>query len=75
MLWSIDTFDFMTIDEKSRGDELLFYLVTSASFVEFAAETYTDNLIRRFGDRDAALQTWLRGTCQHEECPHRAVLR
>lgn len=75
MLWSIDTFDFTTIDEKSRGDELLFFLVASASFVESAAETYTDNLIRRFGDRDAALQTWLRGTWQHEECRHGAVLR
>ena len=54
--------------------ELLFYLVTTASFIETATDTYARNLIEHYaGDGDAT--AWLEQHWQHEELQHGRALR
>lgn len=54
--------------------ENLFYLLTAASFVEIAADLYTDNLINYFSGDDEAVD-WLSSQWQSEEVGHGQVLR
>jgi len=56
------------------GDDVLFYIVLSASFIESATDTYTANLIDFFRD-DAEVSAWLRDRWEREELQHGAALR
>ena len=72
--WTLDNLDWARLDaERARADELLYYLVASASFVETAADRYTANLLQHFSD--PALRGWLAGQWQGEELQHGRALR
>ena len=72
--WTLDDLDWARLDaQRARADELLYYLVASASFVETAADRYTANLLEHFSD--PALRGWLAGQWQAEEMQHGRALR
>lgn len=73
--WRIEDIDFDRIDHSLvSGDERLFFLVTSASFIEMAADVYTGNLVEHYrGDSEAT--EWLAQHWQHEEVQHGVALR
>jgi len=51
--WSVDSIPYDTLDRaRVRGDTVLFYMVSSASLVEFASGVYTRNLTEFFDDDD-----------------------
>ena len=60
--------------EQVAGDDVLFYLVLSASFIESATDTYTSNLIEFFHD-DPQVSSWLRERWEREELQHGKALR
>lgn len=72
--WALADVDLSQIEyDKVRDDLLMYYLVTTASFIETAAELYTRNLIEHFPDPRA--QAWLANRWQHEELQHGRALR
>jgi len=73
--WSVDRIPYDTIDRDAVDtDGALFFTVTSASLVEFAAATYAGALIEFFRD-DAELAGWLRDRWQPEELQHGEALK
>lgn len=73
--WTLDQVPFADIDcAQVRAQENLFYLISAASFVEIAADLYTDNLIRYF-DGDDEISAWLKSRWRPEEVRHGHVLR
>lgn len=73
--WGLDQIPFEQIDvSEARTREDLFYLVTSASFIEIASDLYTSNLIQHFEGDDDVVQ-WLQEQWQHEEMRHGYSLR
>ena len=53
--WTIDDLDFSRIAiERIRGDDTLFYLACSASFIESGSDLYTHNLVDFFAGDEAA---------------------
>jgi len=73
--WTLDNIPFDAIErEKVVAREDLFYLVTAASFIEIAADLYTDNLAEYFED-DFEILTWLRSQWSVEEVRHGFALR
>ncbi len=73
--WTLDQIPFQDIDRSNtRGREDLFYVVAAASFVEIAADLYTDNLIQYF-DGDDEVIDWLENRWKPEEVRHGHVLR
>jgi hypothetical protein len=73
--WTLDDIAWEDIDrEAMAGEEILFYLVTTASFVETATDTYTHNLVEYFaGDPEVA--SWLEDHWQREELQHGRALK
>ncbi|HKT31447.1 MAG TPA: ferritin-like domain-containing protein [Gammaproteobacteria bacterium] len=73
--WTLDDIPWESIDRAALADfELLFYLVTTASFIETATDTYTRNLIGYYaGNADAT--AWLERHWQHEELQHGRALK
>ena len=73
--WKIEDLDFSRIAlDKVREDENLFYLVTSASFVDSGSDLYTHNLIDFFrGDNEVT--DWLSNYWEPEELQHGRALR
>jgi len=72
--WSLADVDLDRIQyDEVRDDLLMYYLVTTASFIETAAELYTRNLVEHFPDPKA--QAWLANRWQHEELQHGRALR
>lgn len=73
--WRVEDIDFGKIKgELVRDDDMLFYMLASASFVEILSELYSDNLIEHFrGNQDAV--HWLRHHWQHEEVQHGRALK
>jgi hypothetical protein len=73
--WTIEDLDFSRIAlGKVRPDENLFYLVTSASFIESGSDLYTHNLVDFFqGDREVT--DWLSQHWELEELQHGKALR
>ncbi|WP_295546761.1 ferritin-like domain-containing protein [uncultured Pseudacidovorax sp.] len=73
--WTLDDLDFARIDiDQARGDDTLFYLACSASFIESGSDLYTRNLIDYFeGDDEVA--GWLRSQWEPEELQHGRALR
>jgi hypothetical protein len=73
--WSLADIRYDTIPcERIRADRDLFYLVTSASFVEITSDLYTRNLVDYF-ERDPAVVRWLTEEWEPEELQHGAALR
>lgn len=73
--WTLDDIPWGRIGaDAMQGQEVLFYLVLSASFIETATDTYTRNLLQHYaGDPD--ISHWLSVRWQHEELQHGAALR
>lgn len=73
--WTLDDIPWRTIRAEIMADqELLFYLVTTASFIETATDTYTRNLIAYYSD-DPEIAAWLEQHWQHEELQHGRALK
>lgn len=65
-----DHFDISQV----RDREDLFYLVTAASFIEIAADLYSNNLAQYFAG-DHEIVEWLESSWQKEEVRHGTTLR
>lgn len=73
--WTLEDIPWNRIDPRLMAEqEVLFYLVLSASFIETATDTYTRNLLDYYAD-DAAVSDWLSSRWQREELQHGAALR
>lgn len=73
--WRLEEIGFAEVDAACvRGDERLFFLLTSASFIETGSDVYTRNLLTYYGD-DPQTSTWLVNRWQHEELQHGRALR
>lgn len=73
--WSLADIDFAAVErERVCDDDAMFLLVCSASFVESGSDTYTGNLLERFG-HDDEVGTWLREHWEPEELQHGHALR
>lgn len=73
--WQIEDLDFSRIAlDKVRPDENLFYLVTSASFIESGSDLYTQNLVDFFRGDDEVTD-WLSNHWELEELQHGKALR
>jgi hypothetical protein len=72
--WSLTDIDLTRIEhDRVRDDYFIYYLVTGASFIETAADLYTNNLVLHFPDPHA--QEWLANHWQPEELQHGRALR
>jgi hypothetical protein len=73
--WTLEDIPWHEVDHEAiEGDELLFYLVVTASFIETATDTYARNLTRHF-DGDPQVTAWLEQRWQPEELQHGRALR
>jgi hypothetical protein len=73
--WRLEDIDLSAIDlARVRGDETLFYLVVTSSFVEIASELYARNLSTYYAG-DAQVLAWLNGSWEQEEVQHGRALR
>jgi len=72
--WSIEDIAYDTIDAgRVAGDEMLFHMVASASFIESGSHTYTRNLVEHYADYPE-LGEWLAAHWEPEELQHGAAL-
>ena len=68
--WRVEDIDFSHIEHSRIHDnEALFYLLTSASFIESGSDLYTSNLVGHYADYPEVAD-WLRGHWEHEELQH-----
>lgn len=66
----MDDIAYGSIDiARVRDHPTLFYLVTSASFIESGSDLYAGNLARYFADRPETAH-WLIHHWEHEELQH-----
>lgn len=73
--WSLEDISWHDIDHAAVVDhELLFYLVTIASFIETATDTYVRNLVAYYAG-DQKLTSWLEQHWQYEELQHGRALK
>ncbi len=73
--WSIDDIAYHAIDrERVKDDELLFYVVATAAFVEITSDVYTGNL-SKFFHGDAEIVDWLEQAWKSEEMQHGEALK
>lgn len=73
--WTLDDIDWSSLRrDLVAGNEALFYLVASASFVEAATDLYTQNLVDYFSDDDE-ITGWLKAHWLPEELQHGMALR
>lgn len=73
--WRLDDIPWQQIDRSAvANQELLFYLVTTASFIETTTDTYAHNLIEYYSG-DAEATAWLDHHWQHEELQHGRALK
>lgn len=73
--WTLDDIPWQSMDRNAMaGREMLFYLVTTASFIETATDTYARNLIEYYAG-DAEATAWLEQHWQHEELQHGRALK
>ena len=73
--WRLEEIDLSAIDrQRVRGDETLFFLLATSSFVEIASGLYTRNLSAYYQGDDAVLG-WLNGNWEQEEIQHGRALR
>jgi len=75
MRWNQEDLPFDAVDRAAVADDrLVFYLVTTASFVEITTDLYTRNLVEYF-DGDDEVQGWLQAGWEPEELQHGTALR
>ena len=73
--WRLEDIDLSAVDaQRVRGDDTLFFMLASASFVEIASGLYTRNLSTYYSDDDAVV-SWLNGNWEQEEIQHGRALR
>lgn len=73
--WRLEDIDFDGIDPALvHDDEILFYMLASASFVEIMSELYSSNLIEHFRG-NVEVVTWLEKDWQREEVQHGRALK
>ncbi len=73
--WTMEDIPYAALaHERVRDDRRLFYLVTSASFIEITSDLYTQNLVEYFS-HDREIAEWLERVWQKEEVQHGAALR
>jgi hypothetical protein len=73
--WNYEEIDFASIDREAiRNDQLMFYMLASASLVEIMAELYADNLIEKFRGNTEVVN-WLEKYWQREEVQHGYALK
>jgi hypothetical protein len=73
--WSVDRLPWSELRRETiADDETLFYMVTTASFVEITTDLYTTNLIAHYRDEEP-LVGWLVHHWQPEELQHGVALR
>jgi hypothetical protein len=73
--WTLEDIPWGEINRQAMaGEEILFYLVATASFVETATDTYTRNLIEYYAD-DPEFTSWLEEHWQAEELQHGRALK
>jgi len=73
--WQIADLPLGSIDRAAvAADEITFHMVTAASFIESAAELYTQNLSEHYAD-DPVLTAWLSDRWRWQELQHGAALR
>ncbi|MDR0479630.1 MAG: ferritin-like domain-containing protein [Burkholderiaceae bacterium] len=72
--WHIDDIAYGAIDpSRVFGDEALFHMVASASFIETGSDTYTHNLVAHFADYPE-MASWLSAHWEPEDLQHGAAL-
>ena len=72
--WTLTDIAWHCIDRDAvRSDPFIYYVLAAASFVETAADLYTDNLVEHFPDPEA--RHWLVHHWQPEELQHGRALR
>jgi hypothetical protein len=73
--WSLDSIDWAALRPAAVYDnEMTFYLVSAASFIEATTDLYTRNLVEYFAD-DAEITEWLAAHWLPEELQHGHALR
>lgn len=73
--WHVDDIPFERIERRAiEGNEDLFYLLMSASFVETGSDTYAANLAEHYRDYPE-IAAWLQERWESEELQHGAALR
>ena len=73
--WRLEEIDLSAVDaQRVRGDDTLFFMLASASFVESASGLYTRNLSAYYADDDAMV-SWLNVNWEQEEIQHGRALR
>ncbi|MFP4487502.1 MAG: ferritin-like domain-containing protein [Campylobacterales bacterium] len=74
--WRVENIDFGSAKkELIRDDRLLFYLISTASFVEITSDLYTNNLINKYGGKSEELAKWLESVWEFEELQHGKALK
>jgi len=73
--WTLADIPWRAIQcQAVAGETELFYLVSSASFIEITTDLYTRNLREYFAD-DAEVTDWLENHWEHEELQHGQALK
>lgn len=73
--WSVDHIPYDQINRDAvHGDEQLFFVIASASFVEITSDLFTRSLAGFFAD-DVELATWLLESWEPEELQHGEALK
>ena len=73
--WTVDQIPYHAVDPELMRDETeLFYIITSASFIEITSDLYTRNLIE-FYDGDDEIADWLANYWEQEEVQHGVALK
>ena len=73
--WTLDDIPWHSIDRDALAqEEMLFYLATTASFIETATDTYARNLIEYYVGNEE-ITVWLEQHWQHEELQHGRALK
>lgn len=73
--WRHQDLPYAAIERAAvTDDRLIFYMLTTASFVEITTDLYTRNLIDYYAG-DAEVQGWLAAQWEPEELQHGAALR
>lgn len=74
--WRVEDIDFSRVEKESvSGNSDLFYLVTTASFVEITSDLYTKNLVSKYATQSEELTKWLDSVWEFEELQHGRALK
>jgi hypothetical protein len=75
MRWHYEDIDYGSINKEAIKDlDFLFYLLTSASFIEITSDVYEKNLAKFYSD-NPELVAWLENVWEPEELQHGKALR